>query len=312
MLPDSSPALYCAAPMEPVTSPPDQSKMAAAAWVLAASLAFSLLYASGKLTGGLLPALQIVFIRYLSGFATVSGIAAYQRLTPARALGTGRRWLHLLRACCGVFGGGCSIYGATHMPLADASALALLQGLFVMLLAVLLLGERLRRAQILAALVCLAGAFVIVRGNTSGGSFTSLLDHGIAPLAAILGALLTACEIILIKYLTRHETMLSMLLHVNGFAVLLLLPAMLWLWTDADWATLGALCLLGPMAILGQMCNVRAYRLADAAWLAPFGYSSVAFGALIGWIAFRDLPGTTTWAGAGLIIGGCLLLVRRG
>lgn len=286
--------------------------LSAALWVLAASLAFSLLYASGKLTGGVLPALQIVFIRYLSGFATVSAIAAYQRLTPARALGTGRRWLHLLRACCGVFGGACSIYGATHMPLADASALALLQGLFVMLLAVLLLGERLRLAQVAAAIICLAGAFVIVRGNTPDGNLTNLLDHGIAPLAAILGALLTACEIILIKYLTRHETMLSMLLHVNGFAVLLLVPAMLFLWTDASWTTFGALCLLGPMAILGQMCNVRAYRLADAAWLAPFGYSSVAFGALIGWLAFNHLPGPATWAGAGLIIGGCLLLVRRG
>ena len=51
--------------------PGSDSKAAAALWVLGAALAFSLLYASGKLTGGLVPALQIVFIRYLSGFATV-------------------------------------------------------------------------------------------------------------------------------------------------------------------------------------------------------------------------------------------------
>lgn len=287
------------------------SKIVAAAWVLGASLAFSLLYASGKLSGGLLPALQIVWIRYVSGFATVSGIALAQRLPPRQVLATGRRHLHVLRACCGAAGGGCSIYGATHMPLADASALALLQGVFTMALAVLLLGERLKWPQIMAALLCLGGAYVIVRGNSSLVAPSSPLEYGLAPLAMILGAFLTACEIILIKVLSRHESMLSMLLHVNGFAALLLLLPVALLWTSAPWSVLAALCLLGPMAIIGQMCNVRAYRLVDAAFLAPFGYSSVAFGALIGWIFFGDLPSLTSWLGAGLIVAGGLVLIRR-
>lgn len=290
---------------------PIPSKAQAALWVLGAAFAFSLLYASGKLTGGLVPAIQIVFIRYLSGFATVNGIAVLRRVPPGRILATTRRPLHLLRACFGVGGGAFSIYGATHMPLADASALALLQGVFTMALAVLLLRERISAAQALAAVLCLAGAFVIVRGSSGGFSVDSLMAHGIAPLCMITGAFLTACEVIMIKVLSRHESMLSMLFHVNGFASLLLGAAMLLLWVPVAPVTLAALCLIGPMAIFGQMCNVQAYRLADAAWLAPFGYSSVAFAALIGWAVFGDLPGLATLLGTGLIVAGGLLLIRR-
>jgi len=288
-----------------------EAKAQAALWVLGAAFAFSLLYASGKLTGGLVPAIQIIFIRYVSGFATVSGITLAQRVPLRSVLGRGRRHMHVLRALCGVGGGVCSIYGATHMPLADASALALLQGVFTMALAVLLLGEKITPRQAFAALLCVAGALVIVRGNTAGFSFDSLTETGVAPAAMIAGAFLTACEVILIKVLSRQEIMLSMLLHVNGFASLILGAAMLVLWVPVEPLTLAALCLIGPMAIFGQMCNVRAYRLADAAWLAPFTYASVAFAALIGWAVFGDLPSLVTWIGAGLIVAGGLLLLRR-
>lgn len=286
-------------------------KLAAALWVLAAAFAFSLLFASGKLTGGAIPALQIIFIRYLSGFITVTGIVAAQPRALPAIRASQRRGLHLLRAFCGVTGGICNITAATLMPLADAAALALLQGVFTMALAVLLLRERITRWQILAGILCLLGALVIVRGNAPPGGFDHLLDAGFAPLLAILGAFLIAAEIILIKLLSRNESALSMLLHVNGFAsIMLILPMLLW-WTAAPWQQLAALGLLGPMAIAGQLCNIRAYRLADAAWLAPFGYSSVAFAALIGWVVFGDVPSPAAWAGTALIVSGGLVLIRR-
>ncbi|WP_370156759.1 DMT family transporter [Ferrovibrio sp.] len=294
--------------------PRPEAKAVAALWVLGAAMAFALLYASGKLTGGLVPAIQIVFIRYLSGFVTVGGLAMARRQPLRQLLAGGRRHLHLLRALCGVGGGACSIWGATHMPLADAAALALLQGVFTMGLAVLLLRERIVLAQGLAALLCVLGALVIVRGNADAATAAvdaALPVSGWAPLAMLVGAFLTACEVILIKVLSRRESMLSMLLHVNGLAALLLGAAMLVLWQPVEPLTLAALCLIGPMAIFGQMCNVRAYRLADAAWLAPFTYSSVAFSALIGWVMFGTVPGLAAWTGTALIVGGGLLLIRR-
>src|SRR3546814_19752 len=116
------------------------------------------------------------------------------------------------------------------MPLADAAALKLLQGVFVMILAVLLLRERVSAGQALAAALCLGGAFVIVTGTAGRISADSLLAAGAAPLVALLAAFLVACETILIKYLARTETALSMLFLVNGFASLLMTLALPWIW----------------------------------------------------------------------------------
>jgi len=284
-------------------------KLVAALWVFAACFLFSLLFASGKLSGGLVPALQIMWLRYASGFAAAGSVAMVRRVPLARLLDTRKRHLHVLRACFGLGGGACIIYGATHMPLADSASLSLLQGVFTMILAVLLLGERLRLAQILAALLCLAGAFVIVRGDQQGGGIS--LDS-LAPYAVIFGAFLVACEVILIKILSRDESTLTMLLHVNGIAAMLFALPVLWFWQAAPWPVIGALCLLGPLAIAGQACNVQAYRRANASFLAPLGYSAVLFSALIGWLVFGDIPGPATWAGAALIITGGVILIRRG
>src|SRR3546814_6516984 len=78
------------------------------------------------------------------------------------------------------------------MPLADAAALKLLQGVFVMILAVLLLRERVSAGQALAAALCLGGAFVIVTGTAGRISADSLLAAGAAPLVALLAAFLVA------------------------------------------------------------------------------------------------------------------------
>lgn len=287
------------------------TKLQAALWVLAAALAFSVVYASGKLAGGLVPALVIVWVRYLSGFVTVSAVSLVRHGSLRPGLASRKLAFHALRALCGIGGLGCAVYASTAMPLADAAALKLLQGVFVMILAVLLLRERIAAGQALAAALCLGGAFVIVTGTAGEISAASLLASGAAPLVALLAAFLVACETILIKFLARTETALSMLFLVNGFASLLMTLALPWIWVPVTPLQLAPLFLLGPLAIAGQMCNIRGFRLADAAWLAPFGYSSVVFAALLGWVFFDHLPGLATLAGTALIVGGGLLLIRR-
>lgn len=283
-------------------------RLAAALWVLASTFAFSLIFASGKLLGGLVPALQIVLIRYASGFVVASAATQLSGQGWQRIIRTDRRWLHLLRAFCGASGGGATIYAAMHMPLADSAALGLTQGLFVVLLALAFLGERVSARQWLATLLCGLGALIVVRGETAGTSIT--LDA--PPFFAVLGALLIAGEIVLIKILSARESTLTMLLHVNGFGSLLVMLPAIFLWQPMDWMQVALLGLLGPLALSGQWFNVLAYRRADAAFLAPFSYTYVIFAAGIGFVTQGETPGLTTWIGSALIVAGGALLIRGG
>lgn len=282
-------------------------RLAAALWVLGATFAFALVYSSGKLTGGAASPFQIVLIRYASGFvvAVVAARAAGHGWRPMFT--TSRRGFHFLRALCGAGAGVTTIYATLHMPLAGAAALGLTQGLFLVLLALLFLGERLSWRKVMATLICASGALIIVRGEAGAPQFVP----GLAPSLALFGAFLVAGEVALLKFLSARESITTMLVHVNGFAALILLVPVLWLGEPVDMPLLAILCLLGPLALGGQWFNVQGYRLADASFLAPFTYSYVLFSAAIGFVAQGEIPGTTTWLGAFLIAGGGLLLLRE-
>lgn len=276
-------------------------------WVLTGTFVFSMVFASGKLSGGAVPVQQIVFIRYLGGLVVMLAAAAVHR--DPRLFATPQPFLHGLRALCGIGAALCIVYAPMHMPIADATAIGLTQGMLVILLAVLFLGELVTGRHWLAALVCTAGALIVVRGDAAGGP--SPASAPLFPaLVAFLGALLLATEIILIKVLSARERPFTILIWVNGIATLLLSVPIALTWEPVPPGMLLALGLLGPLAIFGQYCNIRGFRLADASLVGPIGYSWIIFAGLIGFVFFDERPGTATLMGVTLIVGGGVALTR--
>ncbi|MBL6431817.1 MAG: hypothetical protein HPM95_14470 [Alphaproteobacteria bacterium] len=86
------------------------------------------------------------------------------------------------------------------------------------------------------------------------------------------GAVLIAVESILIKTLARSERAIIVLFYVNLFGMLLFAGPALWQWQPVPAALTGAFVLLGPIAILAQVCNIQAFRLSDAALIGPVRY----------------------------------------
>lgn len=285
------------------------SALPAVLWALGGTALFTLVFASGKLAGGDLPALQILFIRYASGFTTLLALSLLSRQSLAAQISRRPQW-HLLRAVCGAGGGVCAIHAATVMPVADATAIGLTDGVLTMLLAVVFLRERAGLWHWGAALLCLAGAVIVIKGASPNGILPLVNAVGAGAVFALLGALLIAVESILIKTLSMRESAQAVLLHVNFFGLLLLaLPAVL-LWTPlATWQLV--FCLgLGPLAITAQYCWIRAFRGADAVLVSPIGYAWIVFAALLGLLLFDETPGLATLIGSLLICVGGVLLTR--
>ena len=58
-----------------------------------------------------------------------------------------------------------------------------------------------------------------------------------------------------------------------------------------------------------QLLLVKAYTYAEPHQIGMFQYSSVIFGAIIGWLAFNEVPNGVAIAGMGLImVGGALAI----
>ena len=82
-----------------------------------------------------------------------------------------------------------------------------------------------------------------------------------------------------------------------------------WVWpADGDlWVFVG----LGVNSAIVAYCLSQAYRLADAATVAPFEYIGLPLAVLWGFVAFGDLPVAEVWVGIALILGSGLFVFLR-
>lgn len=278
-------------------------------WAVLAVGLFAFMYVSGKLTGNLAAASQIVWLRYVGGLITVLALTRVSGRRPVH-FRSGQVHIHFIRAACGGFGSMAAIYAATHMPVAHATAIGLLDGLFTVVLGILLLSERVNIRQWGAAGICLLGAMITVAGNGFKlEAETSMLLPG---LVALSGALLVASENILIKRLARSEDMLVVLFYVNLFGTFLFIIPATMQWREIPATQITLFLCLGPLAIAGQICNIRAFKLADAALIGPVRYVWIVFGALFGWFFFDEELSAPVYMGSFLILfGGAILATKN-
>jgi drug/metabolite transporter (DMT)-like permease len=120
-----------------------------------------------------------------------------------------------------------------------------------------------------------------------------------------------ALSTILVRLLSRHDhdivTLFWFALAASAVSLVGAIPE--WKWpTPMDWVWLTVLGLLGGVA---QILITRAWRLAPAAVLAPFDYTSIVLAVLFGYLWFHEEPSWTVWFGLPLVIGSGLYILHR-
>lgn len=284
--------------------PADEHNIAAALYAVACTGIFAFIFTSGRFTGDLASPLQIMFLRYAGGFLTVLVICLLRGESWA-SLQSPSRGRQALRALTGSLGGAAIIYGNTQMPVVDVTAISQLSAVFLVLLGIVVLGDRLNRRLTIGIAISIAGAAVLL---LSRGAFSQFASGYLLPTSVVvLGSLLLALEGLFIKMLAASDRPLVTLVHVNLMGMLILaVPAML-AWRSTGWINL-ALLGLGPAAILAQYFNIRANTLARISLIAPLSYTSLVFAALIGMVFFAELPTMGVVVGAAIIVLGGLVI----
>lgn len=229
---------------------------------------------------------------------------------------------HEIRAFVSALGVHVFVYGfASGVPIWQMVTLLATGPLFILLGSVLFLGERASLARIIASLVAFAGAIIVSGVGAEGLSWTTLVP--------IFAAALWATTDVLTKHLSRKgespETLtLSLLVLVtpNHLLILLLVtalgafaPGLLPAGVTTGFPLQlpegtgrALLALLGLLTALAQYLLAFAYKVADAAYLQPFGDSKVPLSGLLGWVFVGQIPSNWFWLGAALIIGASVFL----
>ena len=276
-------------------------------WALAAVALFSVIFVSGRLTGDLVHPIVIVWLRYVGAFlflAPVSFSCSGMNIFSTNALPT-----HLFRVLAGGLGLLAAIYAASNMPVVNATAIGLLEGIFTVLLGSVLLKEVITARTWLAAFWCFVGAFIIVSANDI---FDFNWFMALPIFAAMAGALLLAFEAIFLKRLAETENSSTVLFYVNFLGVILFGIPSFFLLEIELFSTYCLLLLVGPIALIGQLCNIQAFRCADVSIVGPIRYSWIIFGAGWGVIFFDESLSLYLVVGAIFILhGGYMLAVMK-
>lgn len=244
--------------------------------------------------------IQIAFFRNL--FALLFMMPWLLSVGPG-ALRTERIGLHGVRAIVGILAMVCWFYAVALLPLAQAVSLNFTVPLFATAGAAIILGEVVRARRWSATVVGFLGVLVIVRPG-----FESLPPAVILP---ILAAVFMASAALLIKSLSRSENPNAMVFYMNLFLTPLSLIPALFFWRWPSWEILGIMILIGLFAVVGHSLMTRAYARADASAVVPFHYVKLPFIALIGYLAFAEVPDVWTLLGAAIIAGAAIYIARR-
>jgi drug/metabolite transporter (DMT)-like permease len=283
---------------EPPSASKPRNVARAAALVSAGSLTLVVMATVVKYLGNELPAMEILFFRSAIGLLFVLPLFARNPLEPFR---TKRPGMHLVRGAVGAIGNACFFWTITHMLLADAMALQFSRPLFMIPLAVFLLGETVGLRRTAVAAVGFAGIALYARPFTGGFE----PDAFVGALGALAGGLVVIC----IKRLaTTEPTRVIMFYYAFWNALFALIPAALF-WVTPTLPQLALLTVVGILGIGGQSLITHGLTMGEATVLVPLDYSRIIYSAALGYLLFNEIPGPWSFAGMALIVACSLYLV---
>ena len=214
------------------------------------------------------------------------------------------RWgLHVLRGLAGVALLALFTTALRTLGLAEAYTLSFIAPMLITLLAVPILGERVRAWHLLCTGLGFIGVLVALRPGqaafASVGSLAALGAAGCYALHSVLGRLISRTE-------PSASLVLWTLVSMTVFGGLLAWPQ--WTAVQAEHALL--LAGLAVTGFLGQLTISEAFRHGQAAVVAPFEYSALGWAVLIDWVFWHAVPDGWTLGGAAIIIASGLLMLR--
>lgn len=278
--------------MTPRAAAPRSGNALGALLTMLAMLCFAAMDAISKFLVADYAVGQMMWIRYILVFFFAWFIVRRRGLIGA--LRTKRPVLQIVRSLVAVVEGGMFVLAFRYLPLADTHAIAATSPLIVIALGVAFLGERAGPARWLAVAAGFAGVMMIIRPG-----FRSLDWPVLLPLA---GAALWAGYQILTRLAARADSPDTSLI----WSVVVALVATSFVGPiDWRWPTAGVWGLMVVIAALGVVAHyalIKALDHAEAGAVQPYSYTLLVWAAVLGVVAFGDVPDGWTILGAAIVV----------
>jgi drug/metabolite transporter (DMT)-like permease len=274
-------------------------------------LLFTAMFTCVKAASVEVPPGEAVFFRSFFALLPIMIFLVMQGEFPA-ALKTCNPFGHAWRGVLGVASMGLNFAALGLLPLPDAIAIGYLMPLLATAFAAIFLGERVRVFRWSAIFIGLIGVVVIlwprldVLKGPSGSS-----GEALGALCALGGATVVALATVVLRKLVVAERTTTIVVYFSATCTIASLFTIPFGWQLPSPGMAALLILSGLSGGLGQILITESYRHAETSTIAPFEYTSMLFGILIGYVLFGEVPTPAVLTGGAIVIAAGLLLIWR-
>ncbi|MGE4325620.1 MAG: DMT family transporter [Pseudodonghicola sp.] len=268
----------------------------AALWMTGAIASFSAMAVAGRKVSFALDTFEIMMYRSALGFVIVLlvlSVTGNLRQVTTRNMG-----LQVMRNLVHFSGQNLWFFAVTVIPLAQVFALEFTAPLWVIVLAPLVLGERLTPTRAMAAAIGFVGILIVARPSPD------TLNAGV--FAAAAAAVFFAFTNMLTKKLTRSHSVANIMFWLTllqlGFGVIaagydgdIALP---------DAITLPWLVVIALGGLLAHFCITNALSIAPAAVVMPIDFTRLPTIAVVGMLLYGEPLDIWVFVGAAVIFAG--------
>jgi drug/metabolite transporter (DMT)-like permease len=273
-----------------------------------------------KLISGDYPVHQALVLRSITAFPLLLVLVAMDG--GLRTLATSG-WKVLLVRGAIMFTAYTAYYlGLAALPMATCVALYFTAPLFITLLSVMFLGERVDAPRWIALLLGFVGVLIVVRPGTDAFDWAMLLP--------VYAGFSYGLSMVMARWLGSRET--AAVMATYGNAVFLLgamalsvvfgsgeyaseahksLGFLLRGWSTPPLVDFLLMAACGLVAATGLVLLTQAYRVAEASVVAPFEYTGLIWSVILGFLFWNEWPDAQGWAGIAIIISAGLYVLHR-
>ena len=272
--------------------------------ILLMALAFALFAVADTIAKVLLeyyPPVQVVFIRMLGLFLGVNFIMLYNLKWVGKTHNLSKQ---LLRGLAQAGSAVSFLVGLRTIAIADATSIAFVAPLFVIILSYFILKEPIGIRRWLAVIIGFSGTLIIIRP----GFEIINLGH----IFIIIAALLFALRQIISRLLASTDDPLTTAFFTAYTSVFIFVLLQPWVWTPiTDKNHIFLFFVFASLAGIAEFLVIKSLQIAHAVVVSPLQYTLLIWVTIFGFFIWGILPDVWTFLGAGVIIATGLYSLHR-
>ena len=243
---------------------------------------------------------QITFIRSISRFVPLLLIAAYQRVNPLQSNRIGENIFRAILASIATYA---YMLAYRYTTMTDVVVVGYSSAIFVIPLSVLILKERFYVIDAWAVVIGFLGVLVAFRPGI--GIFQ------IGTMFAVIGAIISALNQVIIKRLTSTEKELTIIFYHHILLILISLTIGFQGFTPMQTKDLIIVCIGGLFGVAAQYSIIHALSIATSSSLASGTYTMLIPITILDFLIYHKTPDLFITCGLGLIVAGSSLILRK-